>query len=96
MPSDRTHPARCQYAGPRIRLAEGRAHLLPAATVPDGMTPARFSVLSPGTERRHLRATYGPVGSRDAGYMTFGGDPTAGWKLAACRTAPRSTPAPMA
>lgn len=83
MPPDLTHPTRCRYAGPRIRLAEGRAHLLPAATVPDGMVPARFSVLSPGTEGRHLRATYGPVGSRDAGYMTLGGDLTTGWKLAA-------------
>ncbi|MEU0484550.1 hypothetical protein ABZ260_35895 [Streptosporangium sp. NPDC006013] len=83
MPTDLTHPARCRCASPRIRLTDGRAHLLPAAAVPDGMIPARFSVLSPGTERRHLRATCWPVGSRDAGYMTFGGDLSSGWVLAA-------------
>jgi len=83
MLTDRTRPARIRYAGTRIRLTEGQAHLLPAAAVADEMTAARFSVLSPGTERRHLRATYGPDGSRDAGYMTFGGDMAAGWRLAA-------------
>lgn len=75
----RRHLSR-RYAGPRIRLSGGRARLLPPVTViPEGMVRARFSVLSPGTERRHL-ATAG--GARDAGYMTLGGDETSGWVLA--------------
>ncbi|WP_433259765.1 hypothetical protein ACQPYK_49230 (plasmid) [Streptosporangium sp. CA-135522] len=57
--------------------------MLPAVPVPDGMVRARFSVLSPGTERRHLAATEGPDGTRDAGYMTLGGDHSTGWILAA-------------
>ncbi|MGY3677454.1 hypothetical protein [Streptomyces sp. TE33382] len=59
--------ARPLHAGGRIRLHAGRAHLLPAADVPAGMVAGAFSVLSPGTERRHLA---GPA--REAGYMTLG------------------------
>ncbi|GAA3118851.1 hypothetical protein GCM10010466_07180 [Planomonospora alba] len=67
--------------GARIRLVAGRARLLPAVPVPDSLTPARFSVLSPGTERRHLAATVrGPA--RDSGYMTVGGEQGRGWLLA--------------
>ncbi|MFJ5068161.1 hypothetical protein ACIQC7_17395 [Kitasatospora sp. NPDC088556] len=55
------------HAGARIRLHAGRAYLLPAADVPEGMVAGAFSVLSPGTERRHLT---GP--ERAAGYMGLG------------------------
>ncbi|GAA4236845.1 hypothetical protein FHR32_006105 [Streptosporangium album] len=83
MSVEAARPLACRYAGPRIRLTGGQAHLQPASAVPAGMLRARFSVLSPGTERRHLHATEGPDGSRDAGYMTLGGDHSAGWVLAA-------------
>ncbi|MFC7640262.1 hypothetical protein ACFQX6_03895 [Streptosporangium lutulentum] len=73
----------CRYAGPRIHLAGGLARLLPAAPTPDGMIAGRFSVLSPGTERRHLKASNDPGGARDAGYITVGGDASTGWVLAA-------------
>lgn len=66
------------YAGARIRLAEGQARLLPPGVVPRGMVAGRFSVLSPGTEQRHLA---GPA--REAGYMTLGrASDAGGWTLA--------------
>ncbi|MEU9887572.1 hypothetical protein [Sphaerisporangium sp. NPDC051011] len=83
MAADLARPPVCRYVGPRIRLSGGHARLLPVAPVPDGMVAGRFSVLSPGTERRHLAASNGPDGVRDAGYMTIGGDESAGWVLAA-------------
>ncbi|SFK20063.1 hypothetical protein SAMN05216275_119100 [Streptosporangium canum] len=83
MSVDAARPLVCRYAGPRIRLVDGHAHLLPAVPAPTGMICGRFSVLSPGTERRHLYATTGFDGPRHAGYMTFGGDHSAGWVLAA-------------
>ncbi|WP_211591846.1 hypothetical protein [Microbispora sp. H10836] len=67
--------------GARVRLVAGRAHVLPAVPTPDGLTPARFSVLSPGTERRILAATVkGPA--RSSGYITVGGEQERGWFLA--------------
>jgi hypothetical protein len=66
MMSQRT-TARPPHVGARLRLRAGRAHLLPAAGVPEGMVAGAFSVLSPGTERRHLA---GP--GREAGYMSLG------------------------
>jgi hypothetical protein len=73
--------------GGRIRFEGGRACLVPATSVPEGWLPAAFSVVSPGTERRHLEATVaGPP--RMAGYMTLArtlSDPPngGGWVLAA-------------
>jgi hypothetical protein len=73
--------------GGRIRFEGGRACLVPATSVPEGWLPAAFSVVSPGTERRHLEATVaGPP--RMAGYMTLArtlSDPPNGdgWVLAA-------------
>ncbi|MFI1869386.1 hypothetical protein [Streptomyces jumonjinensis] len=77
-------PARPRYTGARVHLAHGRAHLRPRSMelLPDGWVRGEFSVLSPGTERRHLA---GP--GRDAGYMNAsrapgdGGGP-GGWVLA--------------
>ncbi|MER6913907.1 hypothetical protein ABT354_19730 [Streptomyces sp. NPDC000594] len=65
-------PARSRYSGARVHLAHGRAHLRPrfAERLPDGWARGEFSVLSPGTERRHLA---GP--GRDAGYMNAGRAP---------------------
>ncbi len=67
--------------GARIRLAGGRATLRPAVPTPEGWVSARFSVLSPGTERRRLTATVtGPP--KDSGYMAIGGEESRGWLLA--------------
>ncbi|MFC0863327.1 hypothetical protein ACFHYQ_13595 [Sphaerimonospora cavernae] len=57
------------YAGARVALAYGQARVLPPLSggVPTGWAAGRWSVLSPGTERRHLT---GPP--REAGYMTLG------------------------
>lgn len=69
-----------RYGPARLRLAGGRARLHPPGPVPEGMVAGRFSVLSPGTERRHLAATvHGPA--RGAGYMGLGRSPQ-GWVLA--------------
>ncbi|MFG1755327.1 hypothetical protein [Streptosporangium sandarakinum] len=76
-------PPVCRHAGPRLRLAGGRAHLLPALTPPNGMVPAWFSMLSPGTEYRHLQATTAGCEVRDAGYVTLAFRPGGGWLLAA-------------
>lgn len=73
--------------GARIRFEGGRARLVPPASVPEGWLPAAFSVVSSGTERRHLAATV--AGSpRMAGYMTLALAPSGspdgdGWVLAA-------------
>ena len=68
-----------RYVGARVRLVAGRARLQPPVLAPASMVAGRFSVLSPGTERRHLA---GGV-SRDAGYMTLGrGSDAEGWTLA--------------
>lgn len=77
-----------EYSGVRVRFAGGRAHLHPARPVPDGMLAGRYSVLSPGTERRHLAATV-HGSARAAGYMTLGtsAEPTT-------PTDPRGTSAP--
>lgn len=67
-----------RYAGARVRVGRGQARLLPAAGSGPGMVLGQFSVLSPGTERRHLAGA-----DRDAGYMTLGRtDEAAGWVLA--------------
>ncbi|MEU1940887.1 hypothetical protein ABZ554_00040 [Streptomyces sp. NPDC020125] len=77
MPRDKSEGRR-RYAGARIRLEGGRARPVPAAEPGPGMVAGRFSVLSPGTERRHLS---GP--DREAGYMTFGRtEDTGPWVLA--------------
>jgi hypothetical protein len=69
-----------RYTGVRIRIAAGRAFVLPASPIPDGMINGCVSVLSPGSERRRLTATInGP--SRHSGYMTLGQGPQ-GWVLA--------------
>ncbi|MGW1227571.1 hypothetical protein [Streptomyces sp. NPDC002530] len=66
------------HAGARVRVGEGRARLLAAAAPVPGLVAGRFSVISPGTERRHLAG-----GDREAGYMTLGRtDDTAGWMVA--------------
>ena len=55
--------------GARVIFSGGRAHLTHAAAAPRGWLSARFSVISPGTELRHLAATVtGP--DHAAGYMT--------------------------
>lgn len=66
----------------RVYFARGRAHAVPARDVPDGLVAGRYSVLSPGTERRRLTATStGPACA--AGYMTLGEDPASGgWTIA--------------
>jgi len=71
-------PTARRYTGARIRVGAGRARLVAGAVPGPGMLAGRFSVLSPGTERRHLA---GP--DREAGYMTLGRvDEGAGWVLA--------------
>lgn len=54
----------------RIIFHRGRVTMVPPTTpMPPGLVPARFSVISPGTERRRLAATR--TGSdHAAGYMT--------------------------
>ncbi|MFI0220447.1 hypothetical protein [Streptomyces lydicus] len=67
-----------RYAGARVRVGGGRARLCPAAAPGPDMVAGQFSVLSPGTERRHLAGE-----GRDAGYMTLGrAKESAGWVLA--------------
>ncbi|MEV6986294.1 hypothetical protein AB0M95_34250 [Sphaerisporangium sp. NPDC051017] len=67
--------------GARVRLVAGKARLLPATQTPDGLIPAKFSVLSPGTEQRRLAATVsGPA--KTSGYMTIGGEQARGWLVA--------------
>lgn len=56
----------------RIVFDEGHVLLAPAEVPPPGCLAARFSVISPGTERRRLKATTtGPT--HPAGYMTIAG-----------------------
>lgn len=94
-------------AGARVRFAAGRAHPLPARPVPDGMLAGRFSVLSPGTERRQMAATV-HGSAHDAGYMSLGAA-AEDWVLAptphgaafspsiaGVLTIPRGTPLPIA
>lgn len=73
-----------RHAGARIILDGGQARFQPSAPggTPGGWVTGRWSVLSPGTERRHLAAS--SAGSpREAGYMTLGRrDEHAGWVLA--------------
>lgn len=67
-----------RYTAARIRVGAGRARLVARAVPDPGMVAGRFSVLSPGTERRHLAGT-----DREAGYMTLGrAGEAAGWVLA--------------
>ncbi|MFE8018046.1 hypothetical protein ACFU3O_35565 [Streptomyces antibioticus] len=68
------------YDGPRVRFAAGTVQVRPAGPVPVGMLAGRLSVLSPGTERRHLAATVSGQ-ARDAGYMSLG-EGSEGWVLA--------------
>lgn len=58
-----------RHVGARLRFVSGRAVLRPVIReVPAGMVRAEFSVLSPGTERRRMRAADGG----EAGYMSLG------------------------
>jgi hypothetical protein len=58
------------HPGARVIFSRGSAHLAPALPAPAGWVPAQGSVISPGTELRHLAATVtGP--DRAAGYMTL-------------------------
>lgn len=76
MPGEKSAPRR--YTGARVRIGNGRVRLLPAAVPRAGLVAGQFSVISPGTERRHLAGA-----DREAGYMTLGRtDDTAGWVLA--------------
>ncbi|MEU5661963.1 hypothetical protein [Streptomyces longwoodensis] len=71
-------PAARRYTGARVHVGQGRARLAAAAVPRPGMVAGQFSVLSPGTERRHLAGA-----GREAGYMTLGrADEAAGWVLA--------------
>ncbi|MEU7089672.1 hypothetical protein [Streptomyces achromogenes] len=71
-------PAARRYTGARVRVGGGRARLVPPAAPGPGLVVGQYSVVSPGTERRHLA---GP--DREAGYMTLGRtDTSAGWVLA--------------
>ncbi|MGH3826574.1 MAG: hypothetical protein ACRDQX_05275, partial [Pseudonocardiaceae bacterium] len=55
--------------GARVVFTRGSVRLDPPVTVPEGAVAARVSVISPGTELRHLAATRtGP--DHPAGYMT--------------------------
>ncbi|MFP8959110.1 hypothetical protein ACLIYP_00850 [Streptomyces nanhaiensis] len=76
--------ARYPYVGARIRLGGGQAWLQPSPPggTPVGWLAGRWSVLSPGTEWRHLAAS-GAGAPREAGYMTLGRpDDRSGWVLA--------------
>ncbi|MFD3970266.1 hypothetical protein [Streptomyces cyaneofuscatus] len=64
------------------RQDQVRAHLAAAAVPGPGMVADRFSVLSPGTERRHLAGA-----DREAGYMTLGRS-----RSAACWSCPAAGP----
>lgn len=67
----------------RVRFTQGHARLLPAASAAPGMVRARVSVLSPGTELRHLAQTeHGP--DKEAGYMNLARTPDGAWVLAPC------------
>ncbi|MFE1099367.1 hypothetical protein ACFW4K_02540 [Nocardiopsis alba] len=75
----------------RVRFTQGRARLLPPASTVPGMVRAQVSVLSPGTELRHLAQTeHGP--DRDAGYMNMARTPDGGWILAPCAHGAAFTP----
>ncbi|GAB3726978.1 hypothetical protein [Nocardiopsis nanhaiensis] len=75
----------------RVRFTQGRARLLPSASTVPGMVRAQVSVLSPGTELRHLAQTeHGP--DRDAGYMNMARTPDGGWVLAPCAHGSAFTP----
>lgn len=67
--------------GARLIFRRGNAELAPPAPVPDGYSPALASVISPGTELRHLASTVtGPA--RAAGYMTLARAVDGGFLLA--------------
>lgn len=67
-----------EYVGARLQFTSGQVRLLPPVSAPPGMVKAQYSVLSPGTEQRHL--AYPP---REAGYMTLGRKSnTEGWVMA--------------
>ncbi|WP_433513759.1 hypothetical protein ACQP2T_61140 [Nonomuraea sp. CA-143628] len=68
------------YAVPRVEFRDGQARLLPARPVPPEMTRPRYSIVSPGTERRHLADSV--IAPRLAGYMSLSGDAERGWALA--------------
>ncbi|SDI49888.1 hypothetical protein SAMN05421505_1608 [Sinosporangium album] len=68
------------YAVPRVEFRDGQARLLPARPAPAGMVRARYSIVSPGTERRHLADSV--TAPRMAGYMSLSGDVERGWLLA--------------
>ncbi|WP_285729335.1 hypothetical protein [Nocardiopsis sp. ATB16-24] len=75
----------------RVRFTQGRARLLPLTPSAPGMVRAQVSVLSPGTELRHLAQTeHGP--DRDAGYMNMARTPDGGWILAPCAHGAAFTP----
>lgn len=58
-----------QSAGARVVFTRGSVRLDPPLAVPEGAVAAQVSVISPGTELRHLAATRtGP--DHPAGYMT--------------------------
>ena len=56
--------------GARVQFTAGTARLAAALPTPDGWEPAMASLVSPGTELRHLAATTRGPG-RAAGYMTL-------------------------
>lgn len=66
----------------RIRFHRRRAELRPPAPPPAQMLQGSVSVVSPGTERRHLAHT-GQGRTRDAGYMNLART-RSGWALAPC------------
>lgn len=66
----------------RIGFHHGQAVLRPAAPIPAGMLRACVSLISPGTERRHLAHTLQGPG-RDAGYMNLARTRD-GWAMGPC------------
>lgn len=78
--------------GARVIFRSGAAELAPATDPPDGCLPALASVVSPGTELRHLAATVtGPA--RAAGYITLARATGGGFLLA---PVPHGAPVPEA
>lgn len=67
-PSRRPHPVPCR--GARIQFTNGRAVLGQRTPTPPGWLAPLASIVSPGTELRHLAATCG-YNQRFAGYMTI-------------------------
>ncbi len=68
--------------GARLVFTGGEAVPVEAASRPDGWLPAACSVVSPGTELRHLASTrHGPA--RAAGYMTISEPDRGGRRLLA-------------